>query len=129
MHTTLASGGYTITPPLPSERTAGSPFHPDTPEAPPYGCDLVLRLDQPDGPRAESTASRLEARRGDTYALAHQVQVAVDAFPGHVFTGQLECTGDTPQELWRIRVRNGRAVIQRAEVHWPPDDTPGDEPF
>nr|BAP34723.1 hypothetical protein [Streptomyces sp. ML694-90F3] len=127
MHSTRVTGGYAITPPLPPDLTLGSVFHPDTPESPPYGCDLILRLDETDGPRAEATASRLEARRGDTYALAGQVQVALNTFPGHAFTGLLICEGNSPETLWRITVRDGRTVVHHARITWPGDDAPGDE--
>ncbi|MFE0422035.1 DUF6205 family protein [Streptomyces sp. NPDC058953] len=127
MHSTRVTGGYAITPPLPPDLTSGTPFHPDTPEAPPYGCDLILRLDETHGPRAHATASRLEARRGSTYALDHQVQEVLNTYPGRTFTGLLICEGDAPGALWRITVRDSRAIVHHAQVQWPPDDAPAYE--
>ncbi|MEU3597540.1 hypothetical protein ABZ714_02200 [Streptomyces sp. NPDC006798] len=107
MRTTHVTGGYDIEPPLPPESAAVTPYGPGVPEAPPYGCDLVLRYDE------SGSAARLVARRGETYGLLGQVRAAVARFPGHSFTGALHCADRTTGDGWQIAVAGRRVALLR----------------
>lgn len=51
--------------------------------------------------------------------LEEHVQEVIDAFPGHVFSGYLEVSGEEPGDLWRVHVKGGRAIRVDAEIVWP----------
>lgn len=53
------------------------------------------------------------------YNLLEHVQEALDAFPGHTWSGRLECKGEEAGDLWRVVVRKGRAVRIEPTITWP----------
>lgn len=106
-YTTRVTGKFTITPPLAWKEFKDSPFSP----YPPAGDDrieLVLHVEEKtvetgDGPLLHRTAPALVMTEIDEYrahGLLEVVQRAVDAFPGHTFTGRLECEGEENTDLW-----------------------------
>ncbi|MFE3094773.1 hypothetical protein ACFXG1_13185 [Streptomyces sp. NPDC059248] len=107
MHTIRVTGEIRIQPPLPQRLTQATPYHPDNPETPPYGCDLILHLD------TTGNATHLTTRRHDTHALTHQIQHALNTFPDHTFTGHLHCHGNQPGNQWHITITNGHAKVTR----------------
>ncbi|MFI7315189.1 DUF6205 family protein [Streptomyces hygroscopicus] len=128
-YTTGVTGEFTITPPLTWNEIKNSPFSP----YPPAGDDrleLVLRVDEEnietdDGPLIRRTASALVMVDIDEYRahnLLNVVQQAIDAFPGHVFTGRLECEGEENTDLWRVVIHDGRAVRVEPRIVWPDED-------
>lgn len=124
-YTTHVRGEFAITPPLTWNEFKDSPFAEDHWSA----SDLVLRIDEEsvdteDGPLLRRTASVLAMREIDEYNsrnLLAQVQKAIDSFPGHAFTGRLECEGEENTDLWRVVIRNGRAVKVEPQIVWPED--------
>lgn len=128
-YTTHVRGEFTIDPPLTWSEFKDSPFSP----YPPAGDDrieLVLRVDEEtietdDGPLLRRTASALVMSEIDEYrahGLLDVVQRAVDSFPGHTFTGRLECEGEENTDMWRVVIRNGRAVKVEPRIVWPDED-------
>lgn len=130
-YTTHVTGGFTITPPLtwPEIKDAafsrgrdGLFFAPTI--------DLALRVDETsvdtdEGPLLRRTASMLVMPHIDEYRarnLVQQVQSCIDAFPGHTFTGRLECEGEENTDLWRVIIRDGRAVKVEPRIVWPDED-------
>ena len=125
-YNTHVTGEFTITPPLAWQEFKDSPFSP-YPPAGDYSIELVLRVDEEnvdtaDGPLLRRTASALVMSEIDEYrahGLLEVVQRAVDAFPGHEFTGRLDCEGEENADLWRVVVRDGRAVKVVPRIVWP----------
>lgn len=128
-YTTHVTGEFTIEPPLTWNEIKDSPFSP----FPPAGDDrleLVLRVDEEsvqtdEGPLCRRTASALVMVDIDEYRahnLIDVVQRAIDAFPGHTFAGRLDCEGEEAGDLWRVVIRDGRAVKVTPRIVWPDED-------
>jgi hypothetical protein len=122
-YNTSVSGEITITPPLTWNEIKDSPF---------LGCDLDVALhvqeetvDTEDGTLTRKTATALVPAWEDSYKAYHlveHVQRALDAFPGHTFTGRLECEGEDNTDIWRVIIRDGRAVKIEPRIVWPDED-------
>jgi hypothetical protein len=128
-YTTHVTGEFTIEPPLTWYEIKDSPFSP----FPPAGDDrieLVLRVDEEvvetgDGPLMRRTAAALVMSEIDEYrahGLLEVVQRAVDSFPSHTFTGRLDCEGAESADIWRVVIRDGRAVKVKPRIVWPDED-------
>lgn len=67
-------------------------------------------------------ATNLAVTYQDEYSerdLVGAVQGAIDAFPGHTFTGRFNCFGDENEDIWRVVVRDGKAQRVNAKIVWP----------
>lgn len=125
---THVTGEFAITPPLTWPEFKDSEFAPHN-ITNNYDPDLILRVteesvDTPDGPLLRRTATALAMREIDEYRasnLLDQVQRAVDSFPGRAFTGRLDCEGEENTDLWRVVIRDGRAVKIKPRIVWPED--------
>jgi hypothetical protein len=128
-YTTHAEGEFTITPPLTWNEFKDSEFAPHNITTS-YDPDLILRVaeetvDTEDGPLHRRTASVLAMREIDEYradGLIGHVQKAIDAFPGHTFTGRLDCEGAHNPDMWRVIIRQGRATRVEPRIIWPDED-------
>lgn len=128
-YTTHVTGEFAIEPPLTWNEFKASPFAPHN-ITEPYDPDLILivaedNVDTDDGPLLRRTATALAMREIDEYNarnLMAQVQKAVDSFPGHTFTGRLDCEGEENTDLWRVVVRDDRAVKVQPRIVWPDED-------
>lgn len=126
---THVTGEFAITPPLawPEFKDSGFAPHNITDS---YDPDLILRVaeesvDTDDGPLLRRTATALVMREIDEYRaynLLDQVQKAIDSFPGHTFTGRLDCEGEENADIWRVVVRSGRAVKVEPRIVWPDEE-------
>jgi hypothetical protein len=122
-YNTSVTGEIRIEPPLTWREFKDSPFVGDSK-------DVRLRVeaetvDTDDGPLMRKTAVALAPAWEDSYKaynLVEHVQQAIDAFPGHTFTGRLECEGEENADLWRVTVRDGRAVRVEPRIVWPDED-------
>lgn len=131
-YTTHVNGEFTITPPLAWNEFKDSEFAPHN-ITDRHDPDLILRVseesvDTEDGPLLRRTATALVMREIDEYCaynLLDQVRKAVDSFPGHTFTGRLECEGEENTDLWRVVVRDGRAVKVTPRIVWPDEEDLG----
>lgn len=127
-YNTHVTGEFAITPPLTWNEFKDSEFAPHNINDN-YDPDLILRVaeesvDTEEGPLLRRSATALAMREIDEYrahTLLDQVQKAVDAFPGHTFTGRLECEGEESADLWRVVIRDGRAVKVEPQIVWPAD--------
>lgn len=125
---THVTGEFEISPPLSWNEFKDSPFAPDNITSS-YEPSLILRVqeesvDTPDGPLLRRTATALVMREIDeyrAYSLIDEVQNAVSSFPGHTFTGRLDCEGEQNSDMWRVVVRDGRAVKVTPRIVWPED--------
>lgn len=92
--------------------------------------DVTFRVEEEtvttdDGPLIRKTAVALVPTWEDAYKaynLVEHVQQAIDAFPGHTFTGRLECEGEENTDIWRVVIRDGRAVRVKPRIVWPDED-------
>ncbi|MEU9333188.1 DUF6205 family protein [Streptomyces sp. NPDC048290] len=129
---TRVDGEFAITPPLTWNEIKSSPFTQPGREGL-WGAlkiDLGLRVDETstdtdDGPLLRRSASALVMPHIDEYrdrGLVEQVQRCIDLFPGHTFTGRLDCEGEENTDLWRVVIRDGRAVRVEPRIVWPDED-------
>lgn len=124
-YNTRVTGEFELIPPVPWEKFKDSMFAPDSTNT--YDADLRLlveeaRVDTASGTAFIRMATRLVMREIDEYRAYHlldQVQKAVDEFAGHTFVGRLNCKGEESGDLWRVVVRDGRAIEVRPEIVWP----------
>lgn len=55
------------------------------------------------------------------HSLVQHVQKIIDTFPGHEFTGYLECDGDETGDLWRLYVKHREAYKVLPTIIWEED--------
>jgi hypothetical protein len=70
-------------------------------------------------------ATRLEVTYQDEYReidLTGAVQDAIDAFPDHTFTGRFNCFGEDNEDIWRVVIRDGKAIKVQAHIVWPDEE-------
>jgi hypothetical protein len=125
-YNTRVVGSFTITPPLTWPEIKDSPYAPDNILSS-FDPELMLevteeQVDTPDGPLLRRTAGALVMREIDEYRahrLTEMVQKAVDAFPGHTFSGYLHCEGQANADMWRVHIKDGKAVEVHPDIVWP----------
>lgn len=119
---TNVTGEFTITPPITWTEMKDTPYASDDWQAGDLKLHIVENtVDTPQGELVERTASTLSLREIDEYRaynLIADVQAAVDAFPGHEFTGHLHCEGEENDDIWRVAIRDGRAVEVKSRIVW-----------
>jgi hypothetical protein len=126
---TTVSGEIRIEPPLKWAEFKDSPFY-----AADKRRDVRLLVDEEtvdtdEGQMIRKTAVALEGSWEGGYKAYHlldHVQEAIAAFPGHAFTGRLECEGEDATDVWRVVVRDGVAVKVEPRIVWPDEDEAGD---
>jgi hypothetical protein len=122
-YNTSVSGEIRIEPPLAWRDFKNSPFAGND-------RDVTLHIeaetvDTDDGPLMRKTAVALVPTWEDSYKaynLVEHVQEAIDAFPDRTFTGRLDCEGEEAGDLWRVVVRDRRAVKVTPRIVWPEED-------
>lgn len=125
-YTTYVRGEFAITPPLTWQEFKDSQFAPDNMKSS-YEPSLILRVDEDtvdtdEGPLLRRTATALVMREIDEYrerGLVDEVQAAVAAFPGREWSGRLDCEGEENTDMWRVVIRDGRAVRIEPTITWP----------
>lgn len=122
---TSIDGHLAITPPLTWAEIRTSPA--PTKQNGDYDVSLDVTeetIDTDDGQTIRKTAARLIpgwSGSGTFYNLIEHVQAVVDAHPAHEFTGHFECDGDEPGDLWRVVIRDRKAVRVEPRIVWPDD--------
>lgn len=122
-YNTSVSGEIRIEPPLTWREFKDSPFTGHEKDVTFHVDEETVAMD--DGPLIRKTAVALVPSWEDSYKaynLVAHVQEAIDAFPGHTFTGRLDCEGEENADLWRVVVRDGRAVKVTPRIVWPDED-------
>lgn len=128
-YTTYVTGQFIITPPLAWPEFKDSQFAPDNLENS-YTPSLELRVDEDtvdtdEGVLVRRTATALVMRQIDEYRaydLLEKVQASTAAFPGRQWIGRLNCAGEENTDLWRVVIRDGRAVRIEPRIVWPDED-------
>lgn len=133
-YTTHVRGQFEINPPLAWPEIKDTGFvaakgnwyiHPDR--------DLALQVNETSVEKDNDilisrTGVRLVMQEIDDYRardLVINVQVTFDTFPGHTFTGHLDCEGEESGDLWRVEVENGnQAVRSDPMIVWPGENPP-----
>ncbi|MFK0179013.1 DUF6205 family protein [Streptomyces xanthochromogenes] len=128
---TTVDGAIRIEPPLKWAEFKDSPFY----ETETSGKrDVRLKVDEEivdtdEGQMIRKTASALEGSWEGGYKAYHlleHVQEVIEAFPGHTFTGRLDCEGEEAADVWRVVVRDGVAVKVEPRIVWPDEDEAGE---
>lgn len=123
---TSVDGQFAIDPPLTWAEIRTSP----APTKQNGNFDVALQLteqtiDTEDGQSIRKTAATLIPgweERGTFYNLVEHLQAVIDAHPGHQFTGHFECDGEDSGDLWRVVIRDGKAVRVEPRIVWPDDE-------
>jgi hypothetical protein len=124
-YNTSVIGRIGIEPPLTWAEIQASPFKPSLMDDADLDVCLDIaeeKVDTDEGELIRRTAGGLLPRWEDEYRAYHlveHVQKAVDSFPGHTFTGRLECEGEENTDMWRVVIRDGRAVRVEPRIVWP----------
>jgi hypothetical protein len=127
-YNTEVGGELTITPPLTWNEFKDSTFHVPTDAYADLDVKLAVTeetVDTDEGPLLRKTATALVpawCAPFKAYHLLEHVQQAIDAFPGHTFSGHFGCSGEEAGDLWRVVVRDGRAVKVEPRIVWPDED-------
>lgn len=125
---TRVTGELQIEPPLNWAEIKDSEFAPERAKRTDLDVQLEVveeSVDTAEGELIRRTAASLVVRWPDSfkaYNLVDHVQWAIDAFPGHTFTGRLECEGEENGDLWRVVIRDGRALRIEPRIVWPDED-------
>ncbi|MFW3473609.1 DUF6205 family protein [Streptomyces microflavus] len=128
------TGEFAIEPPLSWNEIKASPFEPvGRRQYAAIDIDLVLRVeetsvDTEEGTLVRRTGTALVMREIDEYRernLVEQVQRCIDLFPGHRFTGRLDCEGEENTDMWRVVVRDERAIKVEPRIVWPDEEGGG----
>jgi hypothetical protein len=53
------------------------------------------------------------------YSLMEDVQKIVSDFPDHTFSGYLYVEGEENDDMWRLYVKDGKAIQVKPEIVWP----------
>ncbi|MFJ2110608.1 DUF6205 family protein [Streptomyces sp. NPDC087850] len=83
------------------------------------------RVDTDEGVLIRRTGTAIVSRWEESfkaYHLVEHVQMAIDAFPDHEWTGRLECEGEENTDVWRVIVRDRRAVKIEPRIVWPDEE-------
>lgn len=124
---THVTGELNITPPLVWSEIRDTPFNASSLDSYDGLMEVKLRIQEvrvetDEGSLIRKTASTLIGAFEEGYKAYHlvdHVQMAVDAFPGHTWTGRFDCEGEENGDLWRVVIRDGRAVKVTPRIVWP----------
>lgn len=131
-YSTYVTGAITITPPIPWSEVEDSPFV--TLDRAWVERDVRFHIAEAFENGADGVV--LSWRRADAVVPAHEdsykaydinehLQELVDAHgAGRVFSGYLSGEGEDNDDMWRLYVRDGRAVRVKPEIVWPDEAVP-----
>ena len=126
---TQVTGEIAIAPPIKWGDINGSPFLPDSGE----WTDVVLRvaedsIDTDEGTLTRRSCAAIEPATDDgykAYGIQVDLQTLLNAIgPGHEYSGYLEGLGEDNEDIWRLYVRDGKAIKVKVQLVWP-EGTPG----
>lgn len=131
-YNTRVTGEIRIEPPLTYAEFKNSPFIAGD-SLIEGSIDVRLRVeeetvDTDEGQLVRKTASALIPKWEEPYRAYHlieHVQRAIDVFTTtgiHMFSGRLECEGEEQGDMWRVVIRDGRAVRVEPRIVWPDDE-------
>lgn len=120
------TGEIDINPPIGWGRIKDSPFLPEKARGR-DGRDVNFRIEEDTRDTDEGTLIAREAvalvttwtDEARARHLVEHVQEAIDAHPGHEFTGRFDCAGERPGDLWRVEIHDRRAVRVEPRIVWP----------
>lgn len=53
------------------------------------------------------------------YSILSTLKEILAAFPDHAFSGEIRAEGEEAGDIWRMRIVNGKAIREDAQVTWP----------
>lgn len=120
------TGEIAIIPPIPWKILKDSPLLPGSRGRKDRDASLRIEettVDTDDGTLIRRVGAGIVPGWDDSYKaydLINHVQEIVDAFPGHTYAGYLHVEGrEEGIDIWRVYVKDGRAVEVRPEITWP----------
>lgn len=117
------TGEIAIIPPLSWKEIKDSPLLPHDEQR--QDAKLALEestVDTEDGTLIRRNAPRIVPATDDSYKaydVVGAVQEIVNAFPGHTYTGYLQGEGEENDDMWRVYVKDGKAIEVKPEITWP----------
>jgi hypothetical protein len=124
-YNTRVTGAILITPPLTAAELRA---HPEVKDG---DCAYVQVNEEPvetdEGTLIRTTGNAIVPWRDEEYKaydLVEQVQHIVSTFPDRAYEGRFDCYGEENPDIWRLVIRDGRAVQIRPQLIWP--DEAGD---
>ncbi|WP_432051761.1 DUF6205 family protein [Streptomyces xiamenensis] len=121
-YNTRITGEIKISPPLTNREIAGSAFLPGTTDRDVRLVVEEVTVETDDGTLIRRTATALEPSWEEPYKAYHlmeHITEAMTTWPGHEFSGHLECSGEDAGDLWRVVVRDGRVERIEPRIVWP----------
>jgi hypothetical protein len=125
---THIEGRIKVTPPIPWGKIKDSPYLKENarvsynyPDAVFDVTETVVHVEEGELTRREAVA--IVPADGETSArtLISDVQAIIDAHPDHEFTGRFDCEGEENADIWRVIIRNRKAIDVYAQITWPQD--------
>lgn len=124
---TSIHGRITITPPLTWAQIKDSPYLKANARDRGLWPDALLDVTESTVQTDEGELTRREAvaivpdEDSETSArtLIKDVQAIIDASDGHEFAGRFDCEGEQNSDIWRLVIRDRRAVRVDARIVWP----------
>ena len=123
-----ALGTINIEPPIPWGKVRQSPFRP-TYLGGDEDMDVVLVIGEVEhetdqGILLVREATGVEQRYNDdprNRDIEHHLQLLVEDFPGHAFTGRLDMEGEDQGDMWRLVINNVLRLVVRVDpiITWP----------
>jgi hypothetical protein len=128
-YNTRVTGEITITPPIPWHEVESGPFTGTGREHRDVNLRLREEIVRVDGDRlVRRTADAVVPAFEDSYRaydVVPHLQELIDAYgAGREFAGRLEGEGEDSLDVWRLVVRDGRAVLVTPVITWPDEDGP-----
>lgn len=130
-YNTDARGQISIDPPIPWGEIKDSPFLPENARARATERDIMFRIDSEEVDTPEGTLTRrtavalVQSWDGDArnYNIVDHLQEVVTRHGANrTFTGRFDMEGEVSGDIWRLLVRNGKAVRVDPIVTWPDDE-------
>lgn len=127
-YTTYARGEIRIDPPLTASEIKGSPFMPDVARQRGTNRDVMFQIqmseiETPEGTLFKRSAVAIVQSWEDeprNYDIVAHVQELIDLHgTGRTFTGHFDMEGEEPGDIWRLYVRDGKAVRVDPVITWP----------
>ena len=124
---TYIHGRIEINPPLTWAQIKDSPFLKANARSRGLWPDAILDVTETTVDTDEGELTRREAvaivpdegTETSARTLLKDVQSIIDASPGHEFTGRFQCEGEENSDIWRVVIRDRRAVRINAQIVWP----------
>lgn len=125
-YTTRVTGRIKILPPIPWGKVRRSRFLSDyrNGDRSPEVCFITeasgMTIEGLYGRAGVAVEPRYPGEAFSNYHIIRDLQALIDEYPTHTFIGHFDCAGEDAGDIWRLEVRDGRAVEVRPRISWTP---------